>query len=220
MNLFDIIGPVMVGPSSSHTAGAVRIGQVARRLLEERPVRAEIGLHGSFLATGDGHGTKNALLAGLLGLAPDDLRVPDSQSLARQAGLDYSFFPVHLRDAHPNTALLRLTGESGRQLEVQISSVGGGRIAVNRLDGVPVDFSAESHTLVVRNVDRPGHLAQVTSVLSQNRINVATLHLYRDEAGGMAVMVIEMDQPVPQVALDYLSQLEGILQVTRIEPLK
>ena len=141
MNIFDILGPVMVGPSSSHTAGAVRIGFITRRLLGESPVKALITLSGSFAATGAGHGTDVALVAGLLGMKPDDMRVPESLSLAKEEGLEISFDFANLKEAHPNTAVLRVTGESGRELEVQASSLGGGRIMVNKLDGIEVNFT-------------------------------------------------------------------------------
>ena len=125
MNLFDILGPVMVGPSSSHTAGAVRIGYISGKLLQDHVVKAEILLHGSFATTGIGHGTDKALIAGLLGMHPDDIRIPDSFALAKKAGMEFTFSTVTLKDAHPNTAVLRLTGEHGRKIEVQASSIGG-----------------------------------------------------------------------------------------------
>mgnify|MGYP000649248309 CR=1 FL=1 len=124
INIFDMMGPVMVGPSSSHTAGAARIGNMGRTLLGEEVARADIGLHGSFAETGFGHGTDRALLAGLLGMKPDDLRIPNAYEEANRAGMAYSFRTVELRDAHPNTALLELTGKSGKQLTLQASSIG------------------------------------------------------------------------------------------------
>ena len=127
MNLFDILGPVMVGPSSSHTAGAVRIGYISGKLLQDHVVKAEILLHGSFATTGIGHGTDKALIAGLLGMRPDDIRIPDSFFLAKKDGMEFSFSTITLKDAHPNTAVLRLTGEHGRKIEVQAASIGGGR---------------------------------------------------------------------------------------------
>ncbi len=217
MNIFDILGPVMVGPSSSHTAGAVRIGFITRRLLGESPVKALITLSGSFAATGAGHGTDVALVAGLLGMKPDDMRVPESLSLAKEEGLEISFDFANLKEAHPNTAVLRVTGESGRELEVQASSLGGGRIMVNKLDGIEVNFTGESPTLIVHNMDQPGHVAEVTSMLSHKSVNIATMQLYRDHRGGYAVMVIEMDQNVPREALDWLSRLEGIIKVTYLD---
>ena len=130
MSIFDIIGPVMVGPSSSHTAGAVRIGYICYKLMGEPIINADIGLYGSFLATGAGHGTDKALVAGLLGMLPDDIRVPDSFKIADQIGMRYKFQEAHLTQAHPNTAVLGLTGKSGRNLEVVAESVGGGRINI------------------------------------------------------------------------------------------
>jgi len=166
MNIFDILGPIMVGPSSSHTAGAVRIGLMARKLLSDKPVKATIGLYGSFAATGAGHGTDRAIVAGLLGMQPDDMRVPDSFSVAKSEGLRYEIGEIEVKDAHPNTALIELTGESGRAITVQASSVGGGRIMVNRLDGIEVNCSFEMHTLIVHNDDMPGHISTVSGMLA------------------------------------------------------
>lgn len=217
MTLFDILGPVMVGPSSSHTAGAVRIGAMGLRLLGEKPVRAHIGLHGSFADTGHGHGTDRAIVAGLLGMASDDARIPDSFACAAQAGLEFQFRTVSLRGAHPNTALLELTGETGRTVKVQASSLGGGRIAVDRLDDVEVRFTGEYHTLIVYNIDQPGHVGAVTTLLAERGINIAFMSLYRNRRGGSAVMVIEVDQPVPEPVLCQLSLVRGIIKVTFIE---
>lgn len=214
MNLFDIIGPVMVGPSSSHTAGAARIGYIARLLLNEKVQKAEIYLHGSFLATGKGHGTDRALIAGLLGMKPEDERIPDSFQIAENQGLEYSFRGIELRDAHPNSVLLKLTGVKGRQLEVEAASVGGGRIKVSKLDGVEADFCGDYPTLIVCHQDITGHVAEVTSILAQQSINIATMQLHRSKRGGEAVLILECDQEVPEVSLKWLEQLEGIRKVT------
>lgn len=214
MNIFDILGPVMVGPSSSHTAGAVRIGLIARRLLGGQPSTAKITLSGSFAATGTGHGTDRALVAGLLGMKPDDIRIPDSFALAKEQGLAFTFDKTELKEAHPNTAILQLTTKSGRELEVQASSLGGGRIMVNKLDGINVNFNGDSPTLIVHNLDQPGHVAEVTSMLSHKSVNIATMQLYRNHRGGYAVMVIETDQDIPAEALRWLSRLEGVIKVT------
>lgn len=216
MNIFDILGPVMVGPSSSHTAGAVKIGLVAAELLKDKPVEAHIYLHGSFAMTGVGHGTDRALIAGLLGLYPDDIRIPKSFELAEKEHLSFLFENKMLKDAHPNTALLCLKGECGRQIEVQASSIGGGRIIINKLDGIDVNFSSEKPTLIVHNLDQPGHVAEVTSMLSHKSVNIATMQLYRDKRGGYAVMVIETDQSIPMEAIRWLERLEGIIKVTYI----
>ena len=216
MNFFEILGPVMVGPSSSHTAGAVRIGLMTRRLLGQKPVKARIGMYGSFLATGRGHGTDRAVVAGLLGMKPDDIRIPESFELAAADGLSFSFEEANLSGAHPNTVLLEVEGDGGRELSVQASSLGGGRIMVNRLDGIDVNCTCEMPTLIVHNMDQPGHVAEVTSMLSHKSVNIANMSLYRDKRGGRAVMVVETDQPIPEEALRWLEHLEGILKVTYI----
>ena len=218
MNLFDILGPVMIGPSSSHTAGAVRIGRMARALLGQDPVKAEILLHGSFASTGEGHGTHQAIVAGLLGMTTDDLNVPKSFEIAAERGLEFSFDKTVLRDVHPNSALLSLTGKFGRHLEVGASSLGGGRIKVFTVDGLETSFSGELPTLVVHNTDQPGCVSQVTAILARRGLNVATLQLNRGGRGGSAVMVIECDQPVFDKAVDEINALPGILRVTRYTP--
>lgn len=216
MNIFEILGPVMVGPSSSHTAGAVRIGYMARKILGETPVRAEIQLHGSFAATGSGHGTDRALLAGLLGMEPDDSRIPDSREEARKAGLAFSFENVNLRDAHPNTAVLTVWGRDGGSVKVQASSLGGGRIMVNQIDGIRVDFTGEKPTLIVQNEDKPGVLADICYALYSQDVNIATLQLYRNQKGGYAFTIAETDTDISEEVIEALPQMHGVLKVIRI----
>lgn len=211
------MGPVMVGPSSSHTAGAVRIGLIARRLLGAPPVRARILLHGSFAATGAGHGTDKALVAGLLGMQPDDRRIPRAFALAEQAGLQLEIGSVELRGAHPNTVVLSLTGAEGRTLEINASSLGGGRVRVNALDGLEASFTGDCPTLIIRNEDRPGHVAEVANLLSDHNVNIATMQLYRDRRGGLAVMVIESDQPIPAAIVEQLRAAPGIVRVVYLD---
>ena len=214
INIFDMMGPVMVGPSSSHTAGAARIGNMGRTLLGEEVARADIGLYGSFAETGFGHGTDRALLAGLLGMKPDDLRIPNAYEEANRAGMAYSFRTVELRDAHPNTALLELTGKSGKKLTLQAASIGGGAIVVNKIDGIDVNFTGDFNTLIVRNQDESGSVAAITSILSQVHINVANMRVTRHRRGGDALMVIETDQHIKPRQVEFLSELPGILSVT------
>lgn len=214
MNLFDILGPVMVGPSSSHTAGAVKIGFISQKLLGEDVKKAEIHLHGSFLATGQGHGTDKALVAGLLGMKPDDTRIPTSFELAKKDNLSFSFHKIQLRDVHPNSCKLLLTGICGRELEIIASSIGGGRIRICQIDGVNANIGGDYSTLIVHNVDQPGHVTQVTSMLAHKSINIATMQLFRDRRGGNAVMVIECDQEIPIEGLQWIEHLEGIRKVT------
>lgn len=218
MNLFDILGPVMVGPSSSHTAGAVRIGRMARRLLGEgTPQTARIALSGSFAATGQGHGTDRALVAGLLGMQTDDERIPDSFAIAQEAGMGFSFSRVNLSGEHPNTARLELLGKSGRTLSMTASSLGGGRIMVVEMNGLRVSFSGDLPTLIVQNRDQPGHVSEVTSMLAHKGVNIATMQLYRDYPGGNAVMIIETDKAVPPEGIAWLERSEGITRVTFVD---
>ena len=216
MSLFDILGPVMVGPSSSHTAGAVRMGLVGRQLLGGTPATAHIVLHGSFAATGTGHGTDRALIAGLLGMEPDDGRIPMSFALARDAGMEFTFERRELRNAHPNTALLSLTAPDGSHVSLQCASTGGGRTLVTALDGAEVSFSGEHNTLIIRNEDRPGMVSLVSSLLADAGVNIATLQLCRDKRGGSAAMVIEVDQSLSAALLDMLGRQDGVSRATYI----
>lgn len=214
MNLLDIIGPVMVGPSSSHTAGAVKIGRVSRRLLGEDVKEAKIYFHGSFQATGKGHGTDKALVAGLLGMQVDDSNIPESFEMAKAAGMEFTIEGIDLGDVHPNSVKMNLTGASGRTLEVVAASVGGGQIQICELDGLTVNFSGDYPTLIVHNLDQPGQVTEVTSMLAHKSVNIAAMQLYRSARGGNAVMVIECDKEIPIESVEWLEHLEGILKVT------
>lgn len=214
MDLFDLIGPVMIGPSSSHTAGAARIGLTARMLLGEEAVRAEIGLHGSFAKTYRGHGTDRALVGGLLGMAVDDPRLRDSLSLARERGLTVLFAPVSIRGAHPNTVRMTITGVTDRMLTLEAASVGGGNIEIRRLDGLNVDFTGKENTLIIHHTDAPGVIAAVTGVLAQVRLNIATMQVYRRRAGADAMMVLELDGAPEEALLDKLRGLPEIQSAT------
>lgn len=216
-NIFDIMGPVMVGPSSSHTAGAVRIGLIVRRLLGSQPVSARILLHGSFASTGTGHGTDRALVAGLLGMQPHDPAIPRSFALAEQAGMSVEIGTVDLHGAHPNTVVLKVTNSAGRTLEINASSLGGGRVRMNALDGLEASFTGDYPTLIIRNEDRPGLVAEVANLLSDHRVNIATMQLYRDRRGGLAVMVIESDQPISETVVDQLRSSPGIVRAVYLD---
>lgn len=214
MNLLDIIGPVMVGPSSSHTAGAVKIGRVARKLLAEPVKHARVCFHGSFLATGKGHGTDKALIAGLLGMAVDDPQIPDSFAAAEREGMSFTIEGIDLGDAHPNSVKLYLEGRSGKQMELVAASVGGGQIQVQEIDGQSAEFGGDYPTVIVHNVDQPGCVTEVTALLAHSSVNIAAMQLYRASRGGDAVMVIECDKEVPGVVLACLEQMDGIKRVT------
>lgn len=197
----DIVGPIMVGPSSSHTAGALRIARMARSLLATDPVRATFTLYGSFAHTQSGHGTDKALVAGLLGLAPDDLGVRDSFELARAAGLSFSF--VCDPDAqvdHPNTVDLRIEDARGGSLEVRGASVGGGAAVIERIDGIDVNVTGERTSVVVRQRDETGVLAHIAGCFSDCAVNIATARMYRTRRGSEAFTVMELDGAAPAEA--------------------
>ncbi len=212
MNIFDIMGPIMVGPSSSHTAGAVRMGFVGRKLLGFQPARANIALHGSFAATGAGHGTDKAIVAGLLGMKPDDPDIPHSFQLAKEARLEVRIQTVDLRDAHPNTAVMTLIGERGRTIVVNASSLGGGRIRVNSIDGMAASFSADMPTLIVRNWDKPGIVSAVGGCLAHHEVNIAGMQLYRNRRDDVSVMVLECDQPLTPEIIEDIQMLPGVVR--------
>ncbi|PTA69579.1 L-serine ammonia-lyase, iron-sulfur-dependent subunit beta [Deinococcus arcticus] len=205
MSLLDMIGPVMIGPSSSHTAGACRLGLVAHHLLGEAPRQAHIGLHASFAKTGRGHGTHLALIAGLLGYRPDDERLPQAFEQAQAAGMAFEFHDADLGDVHPNTARLEVKGEQG-ELSVQGSSTGGGVIQVTQVQGLGVNFSGASPTVLLRYPDAVGMIARVASTVAADGVNIATLTCTRQTRGGQALLAIELDQPLSPEALAFLGR--------------
>ena len=206
MGLLDVIGPVMIGPSSSHTAGACRLALLARHARLTRPRRAELTLHGSFAKTAKGHGTELALIGGLLGFLPDDDRLPEAREHAAAAGLEVVFRTADLGDVHPNTVRIETDGE-GERVSLTGSSRGGGMVRVFEVDGFGIDFGGGSHTLLIRHEDRLGVIARVARVVADDEANIATLHCARRKRGGEAMMSIEMDKRLSQVALDYLAHL-------------
>lgn len=213
MNIFDIIGPVMIGPSSSHTAGAARIGYVARKILAKEPVRAEIDLAGSFAETYRGHGTDRALIAGILGMKPDHVDLPRSLEIAKEKGFDYHFRTVKLAKCHPNTAVVRLFAEDGDMIEVEGASVGGGNILITRLNGMESAFTGQYNTLIIPHNDTYGVIAGVTQALAVFRINIGNFRLTRQQKGTQAIMTLEVDGDVSRELLTLLRALPNVLHV-------
>ncbi len=216
MNVFDIIGPVMIGPSSSHTAGAVRLGRVAWKILGEPAVRAEICLSGSFAQTYRGHGTDKALVAGIMGLHSDDEGIRSSLELARQRGLEVTFRRQDIPGAHPNTARIAVTGASGGEAVIQGASVGGGNILITELNGMSVSFTGQYNTLLVLHYDKPGTIAAVTNFMAYSEVNIGNFRLSRPRRGGEALMTIEVDGDVSDALIASLRILPNVINVVLI----
>lgn len=216
--IFDIIGPIMVGPSSSHTAGAARIGKLAVVLLQEPLLRAEISLYGSFAETYIGHGTHLAILGGLLGFDPDDLRIRHADVIA-QASFVYEFkiLPSDPVD-HPNTVRLILLGES-KTIDVVGSSIGGGRVRLTEIDGFPVALNGENTVLIIHSTDKPGVITLLTACLAKAGINIGNMSVARQGRGASVLMTIEIDAALDNTTLNLMCRTEGVTRVTQIIPL-
>src|SRR5512146_1663208 len=217
VSLLDIIGPVMVGPSSSHTAGACRLGLLARGLVGGTPDKAKIELHGSFARTGEGHGTDKAIVAGLMGFRPDDDRIRTALEIAEREGLRYSFDKTTLdEEAHPNS--VRISLERGERSSVMVgSSLGAGRILVTEIDGYPVEVSGNYHTIVLVAEDVRGSIARIAGVLAEHGLNIATLRLTRKKRGGDAFMVIEIDEQPAESVRDAIRALPWVRWAFRLD---
>ncbi|MBR4333668.1 MAG: L-serine ammonia-lyase, iron-sulfur-dependent subunit beta [Clostridia bacterium] len=213
MNVFDIIGPVMIGPSSSHTAGAVRLGRVANKLIDNRKLRkVEITLSGSFAQTYKGHGTDRALLAGIMGYHSYSPEIRDALTIARNQGIDYEFIREDIKGAHPNTARIHYYLEDGGEGEMQGASVGGGNILVNQIDGMTVEFNGENNTILVMHRDKPGVIAAVTQLMHWEyaELNISSFHLSRQRKGGDAIMTIEIDGQPPENLVGVIRNIENV----------
>ncbi len=206
-SVFDIIGPRMTGPSSSHTAGAVRLAHVARHIAGMRVSEAQFTLYGSFAETGKGHGTDKALIAGVLGMQPDDARIKDAYRIAREqdvfVNVEYSEAPVE----QPNTAKIVITGPDGQITDVVGCSVGGGAILITEINGLHVELTGEYPTLIIQHRDEPGVIAEVSHVLAQLHINIAFMRVFRHGKGEDAYMTIETDQTVTQEMVVMIEKL-------------
>ncbi len=214
-SVFDIIGPVMVGPSSSHTAGAVRLGLLARRLFGRAPERADIYLYGSFAHTYRGHATDVALLAGVLGMDTDNPDIPRAFALAQTSGLAYAFHPEAAVPDHPNTARIVLTAEDAR-ITVTGVSLGGGLVQLTRVDGFELRLSGENPALLIFHEDAAGTIAAATQMLASQNINISHMEVSRTEKGHEALMVIETDQPVPKDITDHILTQKHIRKIVRL----
>lgn len=218
MPVWEIIGPVMTGPSSSHTAGAAHIGRIVRMCWGGEVKRADLYMRGSFASTGAGHGTDKALIAGLMGMTQDDPEIRNALALARAAGMDFHFYTEEVAGAHPNSVRVVVGDGEGRTMEAVGYSIGGGAVLLHKLDGFQVDISCTLPAVIIMNRDVQGVVSAVTSYLSAHNVNIATMKLHRDTRGGLATMVIELDSAEEHVDTDVIKNLyPGIVRVIGIE---
>jgi len=215
-SIFDMIGPVMIGPSSSHTAGVVRIGRVARKVLGENPTEAKITFFNSFARTYEGHGSDRAIIAGLMDFKTDDIRIRESFKHAEAQGLKYQIKAVgNASIYHPNTVKLILVG-SKRKIEVVGESLGGGKINIPELDGFTANFNANLHSLIIKADDKKGSIAFISDILNHDDCNIATMSVSRKGKHDQACLVIEMDSGLRPLTVDYLSSLSWVREVIYI----
>lgn len=214
---FDIIGPIMIGPSSSHTAGAVRLGLMARAILGEEVKIINIKLYGSFAQTYKGHGTDRALIAGIMGFKPDDERIRNSLEIAKEKNIEFNFSKVDLEDAHLITAIIELIGVTDRKIEVTGASIGGGNIIISAVNNYEVQLSGKYPSIIIVHQDMPGVVNGVTAALARYNINIAYMKVSRSERGAEALMNIEVDDTISDEAVKACSRVIGVKKVLRID---
>lgn len=216
VSIFKVTGPIMVGPSSSHTAGAARLGRIARLIAAGSFFHVSFGLHGSFAKTYKGHGTDRALVAGILGLREDDERLADSFALAQRAGIGFDFYETELDGMHENSVKITFSMDDGTTMKVTGSSIGGGQILIREINGFGTEFSAQMPTLVISQYDRPGVVSALTGILANHRINIGVMKLSRQARGEIACCIIETDDAIPEPVAEALRQVEHVIGVQAI----
>jgi len=209
-SIFDILGPIMIGPSSSHTAGAARIGNAARKIAGDKIKSVIFQLHGSFAKTYKGHGTDKALIGGVLGMMPHDERIRHSFDIAKGQGISVAFEEVEFQDAHPNTVKVIITLENGEVKEITGSSIGGGNILITEINGLEIEFTGEYPTLIVRHTDKPGVISKVTAAMSNYEINIAFMKVFRSSKGDDAFMIVETDMGIDEEVLRYIVKIKEV----------
>ena len=219
ISVFDVLGPNMIGPSSSHTAGAAIIAYLAQKMIAPPLRRADFRLYGSFAKTYRGHGTDRALVGGILGFSADDERIRDSFALAKQQGLEFRFIPDETEtDVHPNTVEIRMENAAGRVMTVRGESLGGGKVRIVGINGVKVDFTGEYNALIVVQRDKPGVVAHITKILSDRDVNIAFMRLFREQKGHTAYTIVESDQRLPEGVDALLLENPNIPDVMVVQP--
>jgi len=213
---FDILGPIMIGPSSSHTAGAARLGKVAKDIVKEGFIKVTFYLHGSFAKTYKGHGTDRALVAGVLGMEPSDEGIISALQTARDNNLDVVFEEANLGYVHPNTVKLVFEYENQEKFSITGSSIGGGNIIITDIDGTQIEFTGEHPTLLIRYTDTKGAISRITSIVSNKEINIGSLKVTREDS--IATMVLEADSPIDDNTIDLINSLKEIINIIAINP--
>lgn len=220
MGVFDILGPIMIGPSSSHTAGAARLGKVSRIIAGDDVVEVTFLLHGSFGKTYKGHGTDRALVAGIMGMDPSDERLRDSLEIAKEKGIKVTFKDVDLGDYHPNTVKFLMKLKNGKECETIGSSIGGGNVEIVNINGNEVKFTGAYSTIITSHKDIPGTVAKVTNILYDSKVNIAFLSLGRSQKGKNATMTFEVDSRVSNDLIEEIKKVEGIEKVILINKIE
>ena len=220
IGIFDILGPIMIGPSSSHTAGAARLGKIARSIAGGDVAEVTFLLHGSFAKTYKGHGTDRALVAGILGMEPSDEGLRDSMDIAKEKGLKFLFKEADLGDVHPNTVKFVIRTTDDKYCEIMGSSIGGGNIKICEVKEREVDFTGMYDTLIVEHRDVPGVIHNISHILYSQNINVAFMKVFRDRKGEEATMIFEMDNKLESETIEKIRNLEFVHNVISISPAK
>lgn len=216
ISVFEVIGPVMIGPSSSHTAGAARLSRVARQIVGESFTHVSFGLHGSFAKTYKGHGTDKALVAGAIGLLEDDERLSDSFSIAEKLGITYDFYEIELNNVHENSVKFRFFMKDGSISEIIGSSIGGGQIIIRNINGFETEFTAQLSTLIISQYDKKGVISEISKVLAENDINIGIMKVSREAKGEKASCIIETDGDIPLSVVKRLTEIKDIIDVRAI----
>ena len=218
MNVFHIIGPVMIGPSSSHTGGTVRIGRMARALINGNPVKATLLLHGSFAETYKGHGTDKALVAGMMGMKPDDVGIRTALDKAKEIGFDVEILTGEIPGAHPNTVAITLTDDLGKTVKIQGSSIGGGNIIITKINSLNVKITGQHASVIVVHNDISGTISAVTAVTARHNINIANLIVEREKKGGEALMIFEVDGKLSDDLKEEINAIDNVINTILIDP--
>lgn len=216
--VFDILGPIMIGPSSSHTAGAARLGKIAKEIVDKDFNKVEFYLHGSFGKTFEGHGTDKALVAGILGMDPSDEDLKDSFEIAKSSGIDFKFIEADLGYQHPNTVKIVFKFEEEEDIYITGSSIGGGSILITDINGNHVEFTGDYPTILIKYIDQKGIISKISFVLSTNEINIATMKVSREN--NIATMVVETDSDIADSIIEEIEKMEEVIYIKGLNPIK